>query len=96
MKALADIWYETNGGNDARKTHYNPSRYHALNLHALFSRYNTIEIRLRQFCEENSMSWILLKSFILLCLAMDKKAKEASSASPKRQADWTSAYAFRC
>ena len=96
MEALADVWYETNSGGDARESHYNSSRYHALNLHALFSRYHTIEIRLGQFREENSMDWTVLKSFILLCLAMDKKAKEVSSASSKRQADWTSAYAFRC
>ena len=96
MEALADIWYETNSGDDTRESHYNSSRYHALNLHALFSRYHTIEIRLGQFCEEKSMDWTVLKSFILICLAMDKKAKEVTSASSKRQADWTSAYAFRC
>ena len=96
MEKLADIWYETNGGNSDRDSHYNTSRYHALNLHALFSRYHTIEIRLGQFCEATSMDWTVMKSFILLCLAMDKKAKEVTTASPKRQADWTSAYSFRC
>ena len=96
MDMLEDIWYATNDEDENRYSHYNRSRYHALNLHALFSRYHTIEIRLGQFCEENSMDWIVLKSFILICIAMDKKAKELSTASPKRQADWTSAYAFRC
>ena len=96
IDVLEDIWYATNGGDESRCSHHNRSRYHALNLHALFTRYHTIEIRLGQFCEENSMEWTVLKSFILICLAMDKKAKELSTASPKRQADWTSAYAFRC
>ena len=96
MEALADIWYRANGGYRDRENHYNRSRYHALNLHALFSRYHTIETRLGQFCEEKSMDWTVLKSFILICLAMDTKAKEVTSASSKRQADWTSAYAFRC
>ena len=96
MEKLADIWYETNGGSSDRDSHYNTSRYHALNLHALFSRYHTIEIRLGQFCEATSMDWTVMKSFILLCLAMDKKAKEVTTASPKRQADWKSAYSFRC
>ena len=75
MEALADIWYRANGGYRDRENHYNRSRYHALNLHALFSRYHTIETRLGQFCEEKSMDWTVLKSFILICLAMDKKAK---------------------
>ena len=96
IDVLEDIWYATNDGDENRCSHHNRSRYHALNLHALFTRYHTIEIRLGQFCEENSMNWTVLKSFILICLAMDKKAKELSTASPKRQADWTSAYAFRC
>ena len=96
MEQLADIWYETNGGILNRDDHYNPSRYHALNLHALFHRFHTIEIRLGQFCEATSMEWTVLKSFIMICLAMDKKAKELTTASPKRQADWKSAYSFRC
>ena len=37
MNELADIWYNANNADYSRNAHYNPSRYHMLNLHACFA-----------------------------------------------------------
>lgn len=42
MRAFQKIWY---GGEDGSNTHYHDSRYHALNLHSVFS-HGTVEFRL--------------------------------------------------
>ena len=98
--ALADIWYTTNGANYGRDTHYNQSRYHMLNLHALFTK-GTIEFRLFQFDEphgdkKGGLHAGQLKAYIQLCLAMSELAKELKSASPKPQQTENERYAFRC
>ena len=98
--ALADIWYTTNGANYGRDTHYNQSRYHMLNLHALFTK-GTIEFRLFQFDEphgdkKGGLHAGQLKAYIQLCLAMSEMAKELKSASPKPQQTENERYAFRC
>ena len=51
IEELAEIWYETQRCNFSRDDRYNPTRYHALNLHALFCpyRFGTIEFRFGQF-----------------------------------------------
>ena len=36
MAQLADIWYESNGSSYGRNQHYNESRYHMTNYHAVF------------------------------------------------------------
>ena len=95
---LADVWYESQGCNFGRVDRYNPTRYHALNLHALFNphRFTTIEFRFGQFRPETSMDWTTLEAFIRICLAMNSLAKSIKTASAKPQQDWTSAYSFRC
>ena len=95
---LADIWYKTQGYDFLREDRYNGTRYHALNLHALFCpyRFGTIEFRFGQWTKQTSMDWTVLEAFIRICLAMNKLAKNVKTASAKRQADWTSAYSFRC
>ena len=49
MDELADIWYNANGADFSRNAHYNPSRYHMLNLHACFTkgdcRVQTLSVR---------------------------------------------------
>ena len=96
VRELEDAWYRYTGPCTHREDHYHMSRYHALNLHALFTRYHTIEFRFAQWTEETSMDWTVLESFIRICLAMSELARKAKSASFKRQSDWTSAYSFRC
>ena len=100
MNELADIWYSANGADYSRNTHYNPSRYHMLNLHACFTK-GTVEFRLFQFDEphdgkKGGIHCGQLKAYIQLCLAMSELAKELKSASPKPQQRENEKYAFRC
>ena len=100
MDELADIWYESQGCRHGRTQHYNPSRYHMLNLHATFTK-GTIEFRLFEFkapTEERlgGLHAGELKAYIQLCLAMSELAKEVKYASPEPQQTENEKYAFRC
>ena len=98
LDKLADLWYQTQGYDFMRDDKYNGSRYHALNLHALFNPlgYTTIEFRFGQFTEETSMDWTVLEAFIRICLAINDLAKSVKTASFKKQQNDNPAYAFRC
>ena len=98
LDKLANLWYQTQGYDFMRDDKYNGSRYHALNLHALFNPlgYTTIEFRFGQFTEETSMDWTVLEAFIRICLAINDLAKSVKTASFKKQQDDNPAYAFRC
>ncbi|MEE5994000.1 MAG: amidoligase family protein [Oscillospiraceae bacterium] len=99
MSQLADIWYTSQGCNYGRHDHYNPSRYHMLNLHATFTK-ATIEFRLFQFDKpengkQNGIHAGKLKSYIQLCLAMSQMAKDVRTASPKEQQKENKKFAMR-
>ena len=99
MAALADTWYSANGANYGRDAHYNPSRYHMLNLHATFTK-GTVEFRLFQFDapdngKQNGIHAGQLKSYIQLCLALSAMAKSVRSASFKPQQNENPKYAMR-
>ena len=101
MEKLADIWYSENpGGCWGRHDHYNSSRYHMLNYHAVFTK-GTIEFRLFQFDEpsegrKGGLHAGQLKSYIQLCLALSQQAKEARSCSPREPQRDNPKYAMRC
>lgn len=100
MEQLADIWYQSQNETGGRFTHYNGSRYHQLNLHATFTK-GTIEFRLFQFDNphgkfKGGLHAGRLKAFIQLALALSQAAKEAKSASPKKQETDNPKYAMRC
>ena len=105
--AFAQIWYDECNTSypghhldsyeiaRAKATHYHTSRYHLLNLHAVFSTERpcpTIEFR----AFNGTMHAGEIKSYIQLCLAVSKKALESRSASWKRPETDNPAYAFRC
>ncbi len=101
MAEVADIWYGSQNANYDRRAHYNPSRYHMLNLHALFTK-GTIEFRLFQFDNpENGRKGGLhagqLKAYIQLALAINQYSKMVSRTVSKEPAmNWeTPAYAMR-
>ena len=98
IEELADIWYKTQGYDFGRNDRYNGTRYHALNLHALFCpyRFSTIEFRFGQFRPETSMDWTVLEAFIRICLAINELAKNLKTASTKPQQNDNPRYAFRC
>ena len=100
MAKLADIWYGSQGCDYNRDRHYNSSRYHQLNYHAVFTK-GTIEFRLFQFDNpyggyKGGLHAGKLKSFIQLALALSQAAKEAKSASPRKQITDNPKYAMRC
>lgn len=99
MAALADIWYKGNGADYGRSHHYNDSRYHQLNYHAVFTK-GTIEFRLFQFDapdgnRQNGIHAGQLRSYIQLCLALSQMAKDVKTASPKPQQNENPKFAMR-
>lgn len=99
MAQLADIWYTTNNADYGRNQHYNDSRYHMTNYHAVFTK-GTIEFRCFNFDKpangkKNGLHAGQLKSWIQLCLALSEMAKELRTASPKPQQTENPKFAMR-
>ena len=89
MTDLADVWYQSQGCEYGRTAHYNNSRYHMLNLHAVFTK-GTVEFRLFQFDRpghtyKGGLHAGKLKAYIQFCLAISAFAKSVTKASPKPQ-----------
>ena len=88
-----------NGSSYGRNQHYNESRYHMTNYHAVFTK-GTIEFRLFNFDKpangkKNGLHAGQLKSWIQLCLALSEMAKEVRTASPKPQQTENPKFAMR-
>lgn len=88
MKAFQKIWYD---GEDGSNTHYHDSRYHALNLHSVFSR-GTVEFRLFNSTVEHAGK---IKADIQLCLAICAQALNQRAASHTKTQTTNPAYTFR-
>ena len=89
MDKVADIWYS--GYSDSRSAHYNPSRYHAVNLHAVFTK-GTIEFR----CFNSTLHAGKVKAYIQFCLAVSHQAIIQKCASSKSTVSDNEKYTFRC
>ena len=97
---LEDLWYIWNNADGGRRSHYNNSRYHMLNLHASFTK-QTIEFRMFQFAnphdgKKGGIHAGEMKAYIQLCLAISELAKEVKTASPRPQQTENEKYAMRC
>lgn len=66
MEQLKSLWYE---GRDGSCSHYDSTRYHALNLHAVFSK-GTLEWR----CFESTLHAGKVRANITLALAISAQA----------------------
>ena len=87
MSEFETLWYN---GDSGRHSHYHSSRYHALNLHSVFSK-GTIEFRMF-----NSTLYAgEVKSYIQLCLAISNQALVQKSASRSRTQSSNEKYTFR-
>ena len=75
-RELQKIWY---GDNAMSHEHYHHSRYHLLNLHAIWDK-GTIEFRCFEF--HNNLHAGELKAWIQLCLAMCSYSKLVRNCSP--------------
>ncbi|MCX4359584.1 MAG: amidoligase family protein, partial [Rikenellaceae bacterium] len=85
--SIERIWY---GGNSHRSTHYDSSRYHALNLHSLWQGKG---IEFRYFNGTTHAGKI--KTYIQLCLAISHQALTQKGASAKKTASANEKYTFR-
>ena len=88
MRAFQKIWYD---GEDGSNTHYHDSRYHALNLHSVFS-HGTVEFRLFNSTVEHAGK---IKADIQLCLAICAQALNQRAASHTKTQTTNPAYTFR-
>ena len=88
MQAFQKIWY---GGQDGSLEHYHASRYHALNLHSVFS-HGTVEFRLFNSTVEHAGK---IKADIQLCLAICAQALNQRAASHTKTQTTNPAYTFR-
>ena len=81
------MWYNGYGG---RYIHYDDSRYHALNLHSVFSK-GTIEFRMFN----STLHAGEVKSYIQLCLAISHQALVQRGASRIKRQPENEKYTFR-
>ena len=82
------IWYD--GDLSRRNIHYDYSRYHALNLHAVWQK-GTIEFR----CFNGTTHAGKIKTYIQLCLAISHQALTQDKASAKKTVTANEKYTFR-
>ena len=87
MDEVEELWYNGMGG---RYSHYDDSRYHALNLHSVFSK-GTIEFRLFN----STLHAGEVKSYIQLCLAISHQALVQRGASHTKTQPENEKYTFR-
>ena len=87
MRDVENLWYN---GCGSRHYHYDDSRYHALNLHSVFS-HGTIEFRLFN----STLHAGEIKSYIQLCLAISHQALVQKSASRAKTHPENEKYTFR-
>ena len=84
-------WYADICGESPAPQPSAPSRYHLLNLHAVWQK-GTIEFR----AFNSSLHAGEVKAYIQLCLAISHQALTVASASPTRPVTDNPAYTFRC
>lgn len=88
ISQVENIWY--NGNVYRSHTHYDDSRYHALNLHSVFSK-GTIEFRLFN----GTLHAGKIKSYIQFCLAISHQALTQTKASRIKTHSSNEKYTFR-
>ncbi len=87
MDELERMWYD---GPTGRYSHYDSTRYHALNLHSVFSK-GTVEFRLFN----STLHAGEVKTYIQLCLAISHQALVQRGASRNKTQTANEKYTFR-
>ncbi len=87
MEKLQSHWYN---GCDGSHMHYHDSRYHCLNLHAVFQK-GTIEFR----AFNANLHAGKIKAYIQFCMGMTAQAHNQSYASPNKTVSTNDKYTFR-
>ncbi len=88
LNKLKSLWY--NGDTYRSQSHYDNSRYHALNLHSVFQK-GTIEFRLFN----GTLHAGEIKSYIQFCLAISHQALTQTKASRRKTHSSNEKYTFR-
>lgn len=89
-RTIENLWYEGYETYQTRSSHYNSSRYHALNLHSLWQG-KGIEFR----CFNGTTHAGRIKTYIQLCLAINHQALTQKGASAKKTKSANDKYTFR-
>ena len=79
LKEIEDIWY-SNCSLYSREQHYNPTRYHFLNLHSFFHGHHTVE--LRGF--NSTLHAGELRSYVVFALALNNQALTQKHVNTKK------------
>lgn len=91
MEDMRKVWY----GNDrTNASHYNPSRYHFLNLHSFFQPGGNTTVELRAFASPKLHAGEI-RGFICLALAINHQALTQRSASARRTQTENPKFAMR-
>ena len=89
---VSQVWYTENPDSANSITeHYHVSRYHALNLHSVFTK-GTVEFRLFNSTVERTDQ---IKAYIQLCLAVSAQALNQRHAAHARTKSLNEKYTFR-
>lgn len=88
LTQLENIWYE--GSRYEKSSHYNDTRYYALNLHSVFYR-GTVEFR----CFNSTLHAGRAKAYIDLCLAMSAQAVNTRSTVMRKTHSDNELFTFR-
>ena len=72
IKEFCDIWYKAHGTEKKRKKHYNSSRYHLINFHAI-ECHGTIEFRGFQFRPD--LNTTQLREYLDFCMRINEYSK---------------------
>ena len=91
FEEFARIWYDDWDWQEHANEHYDPTRYHLLNLHSVFQK-GTIEFR----AFNSTLHAGKVKAYIQLCMAISYQALKSSAASPHRHVTDNPKYTFRC
>ena len=91
LTELEEIWYEGFENEDTnRHSHYNDSRYYALNLHAVFF-HGTVEFR----CFNSSLHAGKVAAYVNLCLAISAQAIDQRSTVMRKTHSDNELFTFR-
>lgn len=89
---VSQVWYTQQPDSDRTvNDHYHKSRYHALNLHSVFTK-GTVEFRLFNSTVERTDQ---IKAYIQLCLAVSAQALNQMHAAHARTRSANEKYTFR-
>ena len=93
MGHIQRIWYD--GYEDAQTAHYHASRYHFLNLHSFFHGNRTVELRGFNAGKDGKLHAGVVRSYIILALALNNQALTQKSASSRKNQTENEKFAMR-